>query len=275
MQNPKLAEYFDDGRQYIRLLDIEAEIGHTFVHYLYTGQYQTVGTSVLALKEQYRRSVLTYKAALRYCVPHLEGLSKQRMEHLGSAIGIFDILAVSSHEYFNIQWYSSWYAGYLEEMVTAAFTADNGIFSRDEFSKCLGVSPCFLVYMMQLINRVYSDKIQRYIERAAETKTKTVKPSSNELSCEKCVERSHRKKQALKESSGAGSWSEHSKVSIENSSPADTTADQSSMSGEQFEGKLWMYQDTKTEEDMGEWDRFSIPISGSKSDTDVGLGLLS
>lgn len=270
MQNPKLAEYFDDGRQYIRLLDIDADVGHTFVHYLYTGQYQTVGASVLALKEQYRRSVLTYKAALRYCIPPLEDLSKQRMEHLGSAISIFDILAVSSHEYFNIQWYSSWYAGYLEEMVTAAFTADNGIFSREEFSKSLGASPCFLVFMMQLINKAYSDKVKRSNGRAAETKTTAIKLSSSKLSCEKCVKRSHRKQQALKESNGAGSWSDSSKESIKNFSPAD----QSSMSGQQFEGNSWMYQDTKAEEDMGEWDRFSIPTSGSKSETDVGLGFL-
>lgn len=273
MQNPKLAEYFDDGRQYIRLLDIEAEIGHTFVHYLYTGQYHTLEASGLTLKEQYRRSVLTYKASLRYSIPPLEDLSKQQMERLGSAVGIFDMIAVASQEYFNIQWYSSWYAGYLEEMVTTAFTADKGIFSRVEFTRCLGASPCFLVFMMQLMNKVYSCKVQNYIERMAESKAKATKSSSSMLSCERCTERCHRKQQGLEQSTATGAGSYSSKESINNSSPAEIPADQRSLA--QSERDPWTEPGSMTEEDKAEWDRFSLSettsYSGLENDSNLRL----
>lgn len=188
-QNPKLATYFYDGRQHAQLLDIESEIGHIFVHYLYTGQYELTGFSVFDVKEEYRRNVLTYKASLSYGIPKLEEYSKQNMCRVGRAITIFDVLRVASQEYSNIQPYTIWYAAYLQEMVTAAFAEDKDIFVRGRFSQCLGSNHCFLIFMMQIMNNVYSHEMRIYTDRIKDVEARAIQSSSNPSSCQRCARR--------------------------------------------------------------------------------------
>lgn len=47
----------------IWLTEIDEDVGHTLVHYLYTGEYQTLRESEHRRHTEYKRSVLVYCAA--------------------------------------------------------------------------------------------------------------------------------------------------------------------------------------------------------------------
>jgi arabinogalactan endo-1,4-beta-galactosidase len=72
------------------------DVGHTVVHFLHTGGYETVssplgeGTSDLA--REYKRSVLVYHASRNWALTDLEILAKQKMQHLDEEVTVLEIL---------------------------------------------------------------------------------------------------------------------------------------------------------------------------------------
>lgn len=288
MQSQKLAKLFEGGRQYIQLLDIEADIGHTFVHYLYTGQYETLGINDLPLTEEYRRSVLTYKASIRYSIPALEDMSKQSMEHLGRSIDILDMLRVAGDEFRHIQPHRFWYTAYLEEMVTEAFVTDSEIFRKDELPQYLGVDPCFLAFMMQLADKVHSREIQKYIK----AKDTFMALAAAYFHCEKCRKKSKITKKDLKdlellqESIGEDLLIGSGNESTTNTDSAESEEDQSHTFDEEFEFlSEVLFEGDWTEEYTNECDPVfhsedssgsgSGSGSGSTSDSKLGFSRLS
>ena len=74
----------------ITLFGIHEEIGHSFVHFLYTGSYETTNDllehgETYEMRE-YRRSVLVWDAARTYELPALEALARKEIEKFSEKI---------------------------------------------------------------------------------------------------------------------------------------------------------------------------------------------
>ncbi|KAB8213076.1 hypothetical protein BDV33DRAFT_84238 [Aspergillus novoparasiticus] len=84
---------------YPRLLDIDEDIGHTFVHFLYTGRYETLTSApskgTYDILKEFQRSIQVYSAALSYEIHGLETLAKKYIEILGRSVPIYSILHTS------------------------------------------------------------------------------------------------------------------------------------------------------------------------------------
>ncbi|KAJ5646726.1 hypothetical protein N7490_003098 [Penicillium lividum] len=98
--------------------DVNEDVGHTVVHFLYTGAYETVssplgeGTSDLA--REYKRSVLVYHASRTWGLTNLEVLAQQKMQHLDEELPVLEILRVVRGVFSSLPAGEAWLPGYIQ-----------------------------------------------------------------------------------------------------------------------------------------------------------------
>ncbi|GAD96918.1 hypothetical protein CPC735_031830 [Paecilomyces variotii No. 5] len=147
----------------IRLNGIDKTVGHTFVHYLYTGTYETLMHEEYGIPEEhaeYRKSVLTYRAAKEYQLPGLEDLARVRMDEYDSCVPINVILDVGRDVYRRLgDDDDEWYSDYLRANIHGAFEKDEDLFSQEYFTQGLGEVPRFDKFLVSTMVQVLSERI--------------------------------------------------------------------------------------------------------------------
>lgn len=158
-QCPKWA----DSRQHtIELPGVDSDIGHTLVHYLYTGTYQTLkprGVWWGIKTTEYKRSILVYCAARTYELSGLELLAKDKMRSLGEGISIYDLLDVVTKAWPKLPGNEVWFSDYLNNKVRAAFKADEALFTKAPFFDHIGKVTAFDKALVKTVVEIYTQKI--------------------------------------------------------------------------------------------------------------------
>lgn len=121
----------------ISLPELDETTAHTLVHYLYTGRYQALqshGPGEKGAVPNYKDGACVYCAAIRYKLPGLAELAKEKITSLGEDLTILDILRVSrEHAFPLLPEDEAWFPAYLEGAIHGAVTEDPELFTRDEF----------------------------------------------------------------------------------------------------------------------------------------------
>ena len=139
----------------ITLPRADEDIGHTMVHWLYTGEYQTIQNPSLQGKmkreNEYRLAVHTYCAALNYAFPGLELHARRQMEMQENAVDTGRILAIAGevfpkYEGINVP---AGYQDYLRDKMASAVKSKEQIFQRHELVKALGKVPEFDMFVLE------------------------------------------------------------------------------------------------------------------------------
>ena len=143
----------------ISLPDIDDETGHTLVHYLYTGTYQTlkllnVSGDAKRLCE-YKRSVRTYCVARKYGIAGLEVLAKTFIERFKDQVSIVDALETAEEAYRKLPKDDVWFTSYLEDEIRAALKADGAFFTRKTFLGRIGNLHEFDSALVRIMARIY------------------------------------------------------------------------------------------------------------------------
>lgn len=153
----------------INFVDVNEDIGHSVVHYLYTGQYQTImapsSPTTSRRQTEYVQSVHIYSVALGYRIKGLDTLAKHYMLLFEDSVDIFQILSVARKEYGEIRNLDDWYPKYLVNKIQCAFEKDEDVFKREEFTAILGEDAKFDQFLMQAVISLYSDKVSTLKER--------------------------------------------------------------------------------------------------------------
>ncbi|KAI9782555.1 MAG: hypothetical protein M1816_001852 [Peltula sp. TS41687] len=153
----------------IKLPELDEDIGHTLVHYLYTNTYQTLrlsGTSDNAKTViEYKRSVLIYCAARRYGLDGLEVLAKDRIRSFDGRISIFDVLDVAKGAYPRLPHGEIWFPDYFKNKIKAAFEIDDTLFTKDHFLDRIGTVAAFDKAAVNSIVETYTEKIGRMVSK--------------------------------------------------------------------------------------------------------------
>jgi hypothetical protein len=117
--------------------ELDETTAHTLVHYLYTGRYQDLQspsqTKNLATTS-YRAGTCVYCAAVRYQLPGLADLAKEKIRVLDESVSIAGILTIARDDAFPLlPEDETWYPAYLEEAIRHAMVQDPEPFRRPEF----------------------------------------------------------------------------------------------------------------------------------------------
>ncbi|KAF1848203.1 uncharacterized protein K460DRAFT_279933 [Cucurbitaria berberidis CBS 394.84] len=139
-QSAELAAKFNPWslkKQPVPLPEVDEATAHTLVHYLYTGKYQALNTHSQpdkAVALSYKLGTCVYCAAVRYKLPGLVELAKEKITSFGEDVGIFDTLAMArDHAFPLLPEDESWYAAYLEGAINSAMAEDPEPFRKPDF----------------------------------------------------------------------------------------------------------------------------------------------
>ena len=158
--------------------DVHEDAGHTLVHYLNTGTYQTLklpGKSGIGQNlADYKTSVLTYCVARNQGLPGLETLAKHHVTVSGESLPFFDLLDITAAIYGELPAGEQWFVTFLKSTIDAAFKSDRDLFKRDAFLNRIGENRCF--------NLVLVNSIVRNLAESNETTSKSSAPVSRQSS---------------------------------------------------------------------------------------------
>ncbi|KZM25353.1 uncharacterized protein EKO05_0000644 [Ascochyta rabiei] len=124
--------------QPVTLSKLDESAAHTLVNYLYTGNFQTLLSHEFsdddAAYEGFKLPTCVYCAAVRYQLPGLAELSRQKITYAGQRLPIFDILKIArDHAFPLLPEADRWYSEYLENTVHDAMSQDPEPFRRPDF----------------------------------------------------------------------------------------------------------------------------------------------
>lgn len=94
------SHWIEDGQAQERsFCDLDDETGHTLVHYLYTGNYETLHCKVSSgASDRIQRALLVYFMASKYDLHALGQLAKQEIEIQAAELGICELIeAIKEH----------------------------------------------------------------------------------------------------------------------------------------------------------------------------------
>jgi hypothetical protein len=147
----------------ISLPELDESIGHTLVHYLHTGTYQTLklpGVLGAATKaEEYRRGILAYFAARSYGLDGLAAYAKEAIVKFDGAMSMFETLDIVKELYPKLSDNEMWFSVYLESKIEAAFKSDETLFKQERFLTYIGGPAAFNRALFKSMVEIYTEKI--------------------------------------------------------------------------------------------------------------------
>ncbi|RDW93645.1 uncharacterized protein DSM5745_00967 [Aspergillus mulundensis] len=151
------------NKRTITLSYVDSDIGHTLVHYLYTGTYQTLHEPLARSAEfrekvEYNRSVLTYRAAVSYGLDGLAEQAKKYMKIFDKNISVHEILSIAKETFVSAE-KDAWFSEYLSETIKSRFETDEEAFREEGFCEAFGAIPEFSKFLARLMSDIYADKL--------------------------------------------------------------------------------------------------------------------
>ncbi|KAI9800365.1 MAG: hypothetical protein M1825_004135 [Sarcosagium campestre] len=170
-QSPKLSALCQSAQwnagSTIKLPAMNEDVGHSLVHYLYTGTYQTLRSQDVGSKAtmtEYGRNVQLLGAARDYDLSGLEVLTKGNIENLGRDLSIFDKLDAVGDNCSNLVNDANWFTDYLTAEIRNAFVADETLFESLKFSTFFSKDHSFSQWLFRVTVQIFNSKIERLIK---------------------------------------------------------------------------------------------------------------
>jgi hypothetical protein len=120
---------------------VNADTGHTIVHYLYTGTYQMLepkaDSDTTRSQFAFKQALLTYMAAVTYSLRGLEELAKKQIEKHGAAMEMVAILETIRKDFSRLE-SRGWFHGYLQDKAQKEFDKDCTVFMSKAFDSSMG-----------------------------------------------------------------------------------------------------------------------------------------
>lgn len=141
------------------LADIEEDVGHTLVHFLYSGSYETIGSALAEgshAEREYRRSLSVYQASRAYNIPELGELAKKYAEHFVQAVSFYEILRATREVFSKLPEDESWLPSYMERVLDRTSMFHEGRFDDiltglGRISREFGESDAFYLSVMATV----------------------------------------------------------------------------------------------------------------------------
>ncbi|PYI09399.1 hypothetical protein BO78DRAFT_337472 [Aspergillus sclerotiicarbonarius CBS 121057] len=144
--------------------DINQDIGHTLIHFLYTGTYQTIAPSindpyVNPRSREFERSVYAYQAARRYNITGLEDIAREYMFTFDDSVTTLEILNIARKVYATLPSDDAWFETFIRDKLVSAFELDGLQFRKDIEQYGVGTEIKFDQFLMAAVMEIYSQKI--------------------------------------------------------------------------------------------------------------------
>jgi hypothetical protein len=143
--------------QVARFPEIDDDVAHTLIHYLYTGDYQTLKPTSTCSTE-YIISLLAYHAGLHCGLDGLAEHGRKYMRIFDNNIPLFGVISLGRKHFPKIT-EDAWFSEYLTTKVRESFETEEDIFEQEEFFRDFGEAPEFDRFLGKVVANAYARKI--------------------------------------------------------------------------------------------------------------------
>lgn len=122
---------------------MDADTGHTLIHFLHTGTYQTLDKTIDEMAEvdkkdvvvnEFQKAVRASEAATKYGLPGLQQLAKTEMERWGADMDLHDaVRAISEDLIAKPLNENTWLQDFVSQKVRLNFELNAEVFSEPDF----------------------------------------------------------------------------------------------------------------------------------------------
>jgi hypothetical protein len=170
-QNFLPAEWFSSGSQEpFCFPDVNIQTGHTLVHYLYKGNYETPaandGPMSLHARTKLKAALLVYIAANDHALPGLQLLATSEIEEHGSSLDLIGILDAIDSDFSKLC-RDSWVHDYLRQKAMAAFEQDHTVFTDEALFRDIN-NTALLKFLMQCTFNLYKARLSQVLSTEKE-----------------------------------------------------------------------------------------------------------
>ncbi|GKZ71869.1 hypothetical protein AnigIFM50267_007915 [Aspergillus niger] len=153
------------------LEEMYADIGHTFIHYLYTGEYQTLAASPSvppskSRSREFKRSVYAFHMAQRHQIQGLLDHAKRYMHTFVDSVSTLELLKIAREVYATMFTGRKWFEDFVHDRLAAAFKAGEEQFRNDILKYGVGSDAKFDQFILELVMKIYSGSIANLTKAA-------------------------------------------------------------------------------------------------------------
>ncbi|KAL2848994.1 hypothetical protein BJX68DRAFT_267338 [Aspergillus pseudodeflectus] len=150
----------------IILGDIAADIGHTVLHFLYKGEYETIAYGKIEAEThrveiEYKRSLQVYYAARKYEIHGLDTLAQNYIMTLSESLSIFQILQGARLIFSRLPEDEKWFHDYLHSKLSSIFAIDETTFQLDEFYNEIVDDPALSKAVIRIVVKAFTTETLR------------------------------------------------------------------------------------------------------------------
>ena len=146
----------------IELREVDEDVGHTLIHYIYTGQYQTLGLESvpfdLRATTEFKRGVLAYCAALLCGIESLEVLTREKMEESNKDLSLFDMQRVVEEVTPKLPRNDKWFPEHMQRWIKAKMVDDDTLITEGRLLDVIGRSALFDRAVVKGVAEMYSEQ---------------------------------------------------------------------------------------------------------------------
>ena len=146
----------------IWLREVDEDVAHTLIHFLYTGQYQTLPLTSLPdearVATEFKRSVLTYCAARVCVIEKLEELAKDKIEELSKGLSVFHLQGVTEEVASKLPRKNDWFSTQMNKWIKEALAGDDTLLSEKRFLNAIGGSAIFDRAVVKCLVEMYREQ---------------------------------------------------------------------------------------------------------------------
>jgi hypothetical protein len=145
----------------IELRQVDEDIGHTLIHFIYTGRYETLPLGPIpddAKKTaEFKRSVLAYCAARLCGIEALEDVTKVKMEEFRLGLSVFDLQHITEEVSSKLPQNNDWYSENLHNWIKDELVAHVTTITEGKLPNTIGRSVLFDRAVVKCIAEMYSE----------------------------------------------------------------------------------------------------------------------
>lgn len=144
----------------ITLHDVHEDAGHSLVHFLYTGNYETIklplkkGISVIA--REYRISVFVHEVSKKYGLVGLEALTQHYIQRFGDKLSLSDILRETRDIFSKLPEDETWFPNFIKGELQRMLKPSEVAYTLDELYKVLGQNDRFDNMVLKMVLEILS-----------------------------------------------------------------------------------------------------------------------
>ncbi|QKX61830.1 uncharacterized protein TRUGW13939_08986 [Talaromyces rugulosus] len=151
------------------LQEADSQVGHTFIHYLYSGTYESLdynGLNTMYTRgKDFEHGILVYSAAIEYDIAELAQLAKDEVSQAAADLELSSVIRHARKVFDSLPRGNKWIFELLASLMEERLEKDAHTFLKENFFEGFGKHGTFDPHLCRFIVEIYEKRISDLAEK--------------------------------------------------------------------------------------------------------------